>query len=51
MTIYLKIQKTDDVRPDISKFTQPKFLKGDSPLKNLKRYHSWIGNTLSKSLS
>ena len=35
--IFERYKKTDDVRPDISKFTQPKFLKGDSPLKKLKK--------------
>jgi len=35
--IFERYKKTDDVKPDISKFTQPKFLKGDSPLKKLKK--------------
>ena len=34
--IFERYKKTDDVRPDICKFTKPKFLKGDSPLKKLK---------------
>ena len=32
-----KYKNNDTVEPDISKFTKPKFLRGDSPLKKLKK--------------
>ena len=36
-----RYKKNEKVEPDIGKFTKPKFLKGDSPLKSIQKvYHT-----------